>query len=142
VGADLVAALAVEPEALPRARAVALIEADDLDQALEAAEERRPLGTQVEQHLIVQQLLAHAVDDNGRFRGERVVGCAMRHEPDRGRHPQRAVKALGGLAVGAEDGDPEPVRERLARELARGLELVLGVRVEVNLRHVTFSRPG
>jgi len=67
---------------------------------------------------------------------ERIVGRAMRHEPDRGRHPQHPVDALRSIGIGAEDGDLEPVRERLARELARGLQLVPDVGVEINLRHL------
>jgi hypothetical protein len=121
---------------LARGAAIFVVAAHDLDQSLEAAEKRGPFRAQVEQDLMVRQLCAIANDDDRRYRRERVAREAVRDEADRGRGPQQAVQASGGARIGAEHHDVLAVAERLGGEPARRSQLVLDVRVKINLCHV------
>ncbi len=135
VGADLVAAVAVEAKAGARRLAVLLVDADDLHQALEAAEERRRLAAQVDQHLVVHEPARDVIDDHRRDRRERSMRAAMRQEADGRLRPQqsgstRSVVSSSGVRI--------ITRMPRASALPASVQAVwslFDVGVEVDLRH-------
>ena len=133
MGTNFITAFTVKLETFARQPSVFLVEADDFDQALEAAEERRPLGAQIEQHLVVRQIAAVVVHDYRRDRCQPVVRCAMRDEADCRSRPQHAAEFLARFVIGAERVYSQPARKRFGAQRARGLQLVFDVEVEIDL---------
>src|SRR6185437_7182270 len=92
VHVDIVAALFVERVAAPCAGLVVLVGGDDLEQALERGEERRPFGAEVEQHVAVRQVLAVGGEDHRRLGREAGARPAVRHEARGLERPEVAVE--------------------------------------------------
>ena len=148
---NLVATVAIKLEARAGAGAVAVVGADNFDQALEAAESRRPFIAQVKQHLIVRQRRdgrlpgrrhrrrriqqPFVIDDYRRACRQRMRGAAMRHEGQWRDRPQHAVKTLRGGGVRAGYRDAQALRTGLGRKAAGDIQFVADMGIKINPRH-------
>src|SRR5581483_12341029 len=97
--ADLVAALAIEAEALACLSAILVLGRDDLDQALEPAEMGRTARAQVQQNLFVHDGFSDMIDDDRRDRRQPMMRSAMRQKADGWNHPQQFIELLGAWRI-------------------------------------------
>jgi len=118
---------------------IGIVPGHDLDDALEAAEHRRALSLQIDQHLLVNDRVCDVINDDRCNPRQSVTAPAMRKKADRGLHPQHPVRLFGGLRVGRQDQQAHFARERLGCKRAHHLQLVVDMNIEIDLRHRSRS---
>ena len=114
--------------------AVRIFGADDFHQPLETAQERGGLIAQVDQHLIVDQRIRDVIEDDGCDRREFVIAATVRKEAGGRRGPDNLLSARS-VPVRREQHDPHVARQRLDRQRAGRLQLVVCVGVEQDFGH-------
>ena len=68
-----ISAIAIVFVAMARGNLVGVFIADDLDQAVEAAETHRQVAVEIDQHVVEAGVVEDCADDDGRLRRERRV---------------------------------------------------------------------
>ncbi len=122
--AKLIAAIAIEFEALTPYAAVFCIAVDDLDETLEAAEERHAFIMQTDQQIMVREFFATLIQYHGHLSGFAGIAATVRYKGSGRVMPKQFIQRISDRCVGYADDRAHTVLHGFVAQLAGSAQLV------------------